>query len=264
MMDSKKYTVKNGDVEIHGMSFGTGSRPLLLIQGLRTNDTELPGFIAGAVFHKLAVKYRVYMADRRSVVNGSIDIRTMAEDYAVFMKELGVKDAYVIGVSQGGMIAQYLAVYHPELVSKLVLAVTASRSNSTIESSARHWEELTEKKEYDRLFTDMMTQMYTKEYTEKYRYIFPLAAKISRPKDPERFKAMCRSIMTCDIYDRLDEIKCPVLVIGGRLDNVTTPEAAEEIAEKLGCEIYMYENYGHSLYDEAKDFYQRAIDFFDK
>ena len=112
--------------------------------------------------------------------------------------------------------------------------------------------------------TNMMTQMYTKEYTEKYRYIFPLAAKISRPKDPERFKAMCRAVTTCDIYDRLDEIKCPVLVIGGRLDNVTTPEAAEEIAEKLGCEIYMYENYGHSLYDEAKDFYQRAIDFFDK
>ena len=236
----------------------------MLIQGLRTNDTELPAFLAGAVFRVLAKKYRVYIVERRSIIEDTINIETMADDVAAVMKARKVSDADIIGVSQGGMIAQYIAVKYPELVSKLVLAVTASRSNSTIEASAEHWIELTQQKQYDKMFIEMMTQMYTAEYIRKNKHILPMAAKISRPKDPERFIALCRSVTTVDIYDRLDEIKCPVLVIGGRLDNVTTPEASEEIAEKLGCELYMYENYGHSLFDEAKDFYQRAIDFFDK
>ena len=37
--------------------------------------------------------------------------------------------------------------------------------------------------------------------------------------------------------------------------------ASSEIAEKLGCEIYMYEKLGHAAYEEAKDFNQRVLDF---
>ena len=60
----------------------------------------------------------------------------------------------------------------------------------------------------------------------------------------------------------LNEIKCPVFVIGGQKDKVTTGEACEEIAEKLGCNIYMYENLGHAMYEEAQDFTEMIYDFF--
>lgn len=46
--------------------------------------------------------------------------RDMAEDQAKAMKALGIANANVMGVSQGGMIAQYLAIDHPELVRKLI------------------------------------------------------------------------------------------------------------------------------------------------
>jgi pimeloyl-ACP methyl ester carboxylesterase len=55
-----------------------------------------------------------------------------------------------------------------------------------------------------------------------------------------------------------------VLVLGGSQDKVTTGEASVEIAEKLGCEIYMYENFGHAAYEEAKDFNRRVYDFLNK
>ncbi len=38
-------------------------------------------------------------------------------------------------------------------------------------------------------------------------------------------------------------------------------EASEEIAEKLGCKIFMYSDLGHAAYEEAKDFNQKIYDF---
>ncbi|MBO5666340.1 MAG: alpha/beta hydrolase, partial [Firmicutes bacterium] len=62
-------------------------------------------------------------------------------------------------------------------------------------------------------------------------------------------------------YEELEKITCPVFVIGGRNDQVVGGRASEEIAEKLGCEIHMYEDLGHAAYEESKDFNQRVYDF---
>ena len=51
----------------------------------------------------------------------------MAKDQVEVMKKLGISKASIIGVSQGGMIAQCIAIDYPELLDKLVLAVTVSR-----------------------------------------------------------------------------------------------------------------------------------------
>ena len=75
---------------------------------------------------------------------------------------------------------------------------------------------------------------------------------------------LTRACLTCEAYDRLEEIRCPVLVVGGRQDQVLTGRASEEIAEKLGCQIYMYEDLGHSAYEEAEDFNDRVLSFLQK
>ena len=67
--------------------------------------------------------------------------------------------------------------------------------------------------------------------------------------------------MTCNAYDELEKITCPVLVIGGKEDKIVGAESSVEIAEKLGCEIFMYENLGHAAYEEAKDFNHRVLEF---
>ena len=38
-------------------------------------------------------------------------------------------------------------------------------------------------------------------------------------------------------------------------------EWEEEIAEKLGCRIRMYEGQGHAVYEEARDFNRAVYDF---
>ena len=55
-----------------------------------------------------------------------------------------------------------------------------------------------------------------------------------------------------------------VLVLGGGQDKIASREASVEIAEKLGCEYYIYEDLGHEAYSESKDFNRRIYDFFKK
>ena len=89
---------------------------------------------------------------------------------------------------------------------------------------------------------------------------------ISRPpyssKNVPRFITLAKACLTCNAYDELEKIQCPVFVIGGMQDKITGGEASMEIAEKLGCKSFIYDDLGHAAYEEAKDFNQRVYDFF--
>jgi len=81
------------------------------------------------------------------------------------------------------------------------------------------------------------------------------------PKDAMRFITLARACLTCHAYDLLDRIRCPVLVIGGCQDQIVTGEASVELANKLDCELYLYEEFGHGVYEEAADFQERVFRF---
>ena len=69
-------------------------------------------------------------------------------------------------------------------------------------------------------------------------------------------------ILSAKAYDDLDKISCPVLVIGADSDKVLGGEASKEIAGRIpGSELYMYEGYSHGVYEQAKDFNGRVLEF---
>ncbi len=162
------------------------------------------------------------------------------------------------------MIAQYLAIDHPELVHKLVLGVTLSRNNATVEQVIADWISMAEQNDYEGFVLDMLNKMYSEVYIKKYRLLLPAAAKLNKPKDFGRFIILAKACLTCNTYNKLDKIQCPVLVLGGKQDKIVTGQASEDIADKLQCECYMYEDLGHAAYEEAKDFNRRIYEFLGK
>ena len=249
------------EVSFDYIQFGTGKKTLLMIQGLNTNGIKGAAVSLAYMYRMFAKEYTVYLFDRRDEVYEGVTVKEMALDIATAMDELGLKNADVFGVSQGGMIAQYLAMERPDLVHKMVLAVTASRNNSTMERVVQNWITMTEKGEFKALVLDMAEKMYSDEYVKRYQFFMPLLTVVQKPKDIKRFLILAKACLTCNAYDSLKKIQCPVFVIGGKQDKVVTGEASEEIAKKLGCEIYMYENLGHAAYEEAADFNQKVFDF---
>lgn len=158
-------------------------------------------------------------------------------------------------------ISQALAIKAPDRIEKAVLAVTLSRPNKTAERVIGQWIEYAENDDYESINREMFTLLYSDEYLEKNKRALPFAIKYVKPTNLKKFIILARSCITFDSYEKLDQITCPVLVLGGKLDKVTTGEASEEIARKLNCPIHMYEQYGHGAYDEAPDFNRRVLEF---
>ena len=257
----KEYKLKLHNGMVDYIRFGNGAKPLVMIQGLNTNGIKGSGLMLAYMYRMFAKDYTVYLFERRSDVYEGITVRELAEDVALAMDALQIGKADVIGVSQGGMIAQYLAIDRPDLVDRLVLAVTLSRNNDTVVPVIENWIALTERGDIKQLVTDMAEKMYSDAYVRRYKPFMPLLAVLQKPKDAERFVNLAKACLTCNAYDELDKIQCPVFVIGGRKDQVTGPDASIEIAQKLGCSYYLYEQLGHAAYEEAKDFNKRIYDF---
>lgn len=261
LYNAKEGKINTGEACFDYIQFGTGQKTLLMIQGLNTNGIKGAALSLAYMYRMFAKEYTVYLFDRRDAVYEGITVRDFALDIAAAMDELGLKNADVFGVSQGGMIAQYLAIERPDLVHKLVLAVTTSRNNVTVEKVVQNWITMTEQGDFKALVFDMAEKMYSEAYVKRYQLFMPLLTVLQKPKDVKRFLILAKACLTCEAYDMIEKIQCPAYVIGGKQDKVVSGAASEEIAEKLGCEIYMYERLGHAAYEEAADFNQRVFDF---
>lgn len=257
----KEYPITIEDTSIDCITFGRGAKSLIMIQGLNTRGIKGAGLSLAWMYRIFAEDYTVYLFDRRPHVREGITVRDMAQDVAAAMDVLGIKNADIFGVSQGGMIAQYLAIDRPDLVNRLVLAVTLSRNNPTVEAVIENWVSMAREGAMKALTADMLEKMYSPSYAKKYRPLLPLLTLLQKPRDVRRFVILAKACLTCNTYEMLDRIKCPVLVIGGGQDKVVGADASGELAQKLGCYVYIYENLGHAAYEEAKDFNRRVFHF---
>ena len=73
---------------------------------------------------------------------------------------------------------------------------------------------------------------------------------------------MAKACIYNDAYEKLEKIQAKTFVIGGELDRTVGAKASRELAERIpNCTLKMYSQYGHALYEEAKDFNQTVLDF---
>ena len=105
--------MKNGciairDTDMYYVSIGKGNKNLVVLPGLSDGLATVKGkaFILASPNRHFFKNYTVYMFSRKNVMPEGYTIREMASDQAAAMKELGIVKASVLGVSQGGMIAQ--------------------------------------------------------------------------------------------------------------------------------------------------------------
>lgn len=263
LFGAQNLTVTTDDFTADVAAFGRGQTPLVMLpgagDGLKTaRGMALPLALS---YRAYARDYRVYMISRRRDLPMGSTTRDMARDAARTMDALGVGRAMVLGVSQGGMIAQHLAADCPDKVAALVLAVTAPRHNAIIEKTVGGWMDMAARGDYRGLMTDTAERSYTKKRAAMYRRMYRLMGDVGKPKDFSRFLAQAQSCLTHDASAA--RIACPTLVIGGREDRVVGCKGSLALHKAIdGSMLYLYDGLGHGAYEEAKDFDGRVRAFF--
>jgi len=257
-------TVAVGDTVIDYAVFGHGKKNLVLLPGLSIRSVKGTALMLAAMYRIFSKEYTVYVLDKKRVVPEGYSIWDIADDTATAMQELGINSASIMGVSQGGMVAQALAIRYPDLVEKLVLCVTACEPNPTMEDVVGIWIDLAQKGDWKTFNCLTFEKMYSKEYLKRYGFMIPVVAGLSKCRDVPRFVTLAKACLAFDCVQELPQITCPAFVIGAKQDLVLTGEASEKIAQILSCELYLYEDYSHGVYNEAADFNQRIYDFLNK
>ncbi len=263
------YNAVNGKVSLDDttmdyVAFGKGSKALIMIPGLgeglqTVGGTAIPFAL---LYRKLAKEFRVYMFSRRLVMPEGFTTRDMAEDIYRAMVQMNIPSANIIGVSLGGMVVQHLAIDHPEAVEKLILCVTLPYQNDTLVSCLTSWVDMARRGDIGGIMSDTLLKSNakpSKAMAAAYRVFGGLLPK----KHIDRFCIMAQAGIDHNTKADLHRITCPTLIIGGRLDQIVTAQGSEQLHKLIPhSTLYMYEDYGHGLYEEAPDFWERVAAYF--
>ena len=266
------YNAKNGILKIGGTTmdyirFGTGERILVMLPGLgdglrSTKGTALP---MAFMYREFAKDFTVYAFSRKNALPEGYTTRDMARDQQEAMEQLGIGCADIFGVSMGGMIAQHLAIDYPGKVGKLILTVTSARPNPILAESIEEWVSCAKRGDHTGLMDSNVRRIYSEGYYRKNKWLVPIMGKLTKPKSYERFFVQADACLTHNAYENLPRIQAPTLVIGGEKDLSLGGDASREIAAAIpDVELRMYEQWGHGLYEEAKDFIEVVLSFLTK
>ena len=265
--NAKNSTLKIGGTTMDYIRFGTGKRILVMLPGLGDGLRSMKGTALPMAFmyREFARDFTVYAFSRKNALPEGYTTRDMARDQAEAIEQLGIERADIFGVSMGGMIAQYLAIDYPEKLGKLILAVTSARPNEILRESVEEWVSFAEKGDHMAFMDSNLRRIYSDGYYRKNQWMVPILGKFTKPQSYDRFFVQADACLKHNAYEDLHQIQAPTLVIGGEKDLSLGGGASKEIAAIIpGAQLRMYPQWGHGLYEEAKDFNQVVLDFLRK
>ena len=246
---------KVGEISLCYKVSGEG-QPLILITGFASAQN-----MWYAQVRAFSKSYRVVTFDNRGFGKsdkppGSYTTKMMASDTIALMDCLGIEKAHIVAGSMGGMIAQEMAIGHPQRVDKLVLFCTTAGGQpwrdvlfDMIEASDPRWNRSKPDLTGARL-QKFMVAMASRSFNGLfYQAVFmplvKLQASLGKLKVPV---GQLEAMISHNTLDRLDKIQAPTLVLAGGKDRVMPPHSSEVLASGIkGARQVVVKNGAHAL-----------------
>ena len=250
-------TAEINGIEIYYEVHGSGE-PLLLVMGLGANATgwyaQIPAF---------SKEYRVIAFDNRGAgrsekPNEPYTMPQMAEDAIGVLDAVGAGSAHVFGMSLGGMIAQELALRHPERVKTLILGGTMCGGRKATFAGPQLVRqfmalaglplEQAAEKGLTLLYSDGFIARNSGRLVER-------ALSVSHLTPPiHALQRQFTAVIGFNTYDRLSAIHVPTLVLVGTADGIIPPANSRVLAETIpGARLVEFKGAGHGFLVECAD-----------
>jgi len=254
---------KVGDINLCYKVRGDG-QPLILIAGLVTAQNAW--FALVRAFSK---RYRVVTFDNRGIggsdkPTGPYSMSMMARDTIGLMDHLGIDRAHILGGSMGGMIAQEMAIDHPQRVDKLILFSTSADGQwlfDLAEATTPNWNRSRSdfaSVDLRKLMGAIASRTFNRPF---YRLVFlpplKLFLKLGMLKVPAGQIEAC---MMHNVLDRLHLIQAPTLVLTGSKDRLIAPHWSEVLASRItGAKLVSIDGGSHVLAGEMAGRFKKEV-----
>lgn len=261
-----KKIFANG-IEIGYQDRGQGE-PLVLVMGLGASSLKWEPHILCYEKH-----FRVLAIDNRGSGCSSkpeceaYSIADMAADVIAMLDALGIERAHVNGISMGGAVAQYLAIYYPERVKSVILTNTFPRCNVSFRRCIEFLRDAVDQldgRSFGRIAQWMIFSSVFQDRNEAYLLDAEANdADAANPMPAYAYKAQCNAILAFDESANLGKIQAPVLVVAGDHDLLATVPLVMEMVNAIpNCRLHMVKDGGHVQHWEDLEGYNKVtLDF---
>jgi pimeloyl-ACP methyl ester carboxylesterase len=232
--------------------------PVLLIMGLGASSR-----LWYRLLPWITRRYRAILLDNRGTgdsapVRSRLTMRDLADDALSVLDAAGEQSAHVVGVSMGGMIAQHLALDHPERVRSLVLGCTTAGGQSgspplRLLATAALRPLLGTRLTFPLIAPALYARATLEERPDRVRE--DLERRMADGTSPITTYAQMGAIAGHDTRTRLGALaEVPTLVLHGLEDVLVPPKRGRDLAELIpGARLVLIPGCGHILGTDAEE-----------
>jgi 3-oxoadipate enol-lactonase len=207
-------------------------RPLFLLHSLLSDRASFD-----AVVPELSKSFRVIVPElpgfgRSHAVTGGL--AAVADRMAEAVKDAaGAEDAIVLGNGYGGFVALQMAIRHPGIASRFVLADCGAAFSEPGRQAFRNMAAASKAKGLAAITDVAMRRLFAPEFQAAHPDLMADRRAAFLCTDLDVFCAACDALAGLDLRPELGKVKAPVLVLVGEHDEATPPPMSHELAAGL-------------------------------
>jgi len=261
--------IQSNNLNIYYEQNGSGE-PCLILNGTGGDLRRKPGVMESPIskhFHVTSFDQRGLGQTQKP--NIPYSVRDYADDAAQLIAQLELGPCRVLGISFGGMVAQELAIRHRASVTQLALYCTSSGGGGGSSFPFSDLDDLPESEraqKFIQLNDTRITQSWIDSKPETCQILLDnYAQRYEYANEPNYMEGIALQLSARaehDVWDRLDQITCPVFLAGGQYDGIATTQNMENLHSRIvNSTLKLYDG-GHLFMTQDRAAFKDTIDFF--
>ena len=251
--------IKVGELDVTYRFDGPADRPVLLMSNsLMSNLTMWDPTVPALADHFRILRYDTRGHGQTTVTPGPYSIAMLADDAIGLLDALGIRQAHIMGLSMGGMIAQQIGARYPDRALSLLLCDTASEM-----PPRSMWEErltIARSRGISGLVDGTIKRWFTAPFIERAPQEIAKVREMILGTPVEGYMNCAGAVRDMAQTTMLLKIKAPTLVITGRQDPACTVEQSTVLHRMIDTSrMIVIEDAAHLSNIEQPSVFNREI-----
>ena len=272
-----KTLIANG-LKLHYLEWGDPSNPTMLLLHGFAQQCHSWDFVALA----FADRYRIIALDQRGhgdsdwASDGDYSPETQQKDIEAFVNSLGIQRFVLMGLSMGGRNSFTYAANNPDRVEALIIVDAGPENVRTGTQNIRNFVEQEDELDSIDAFVDRvikynprrdpiqirgsivnnLRELPNGKWTWKYDKILRSPGRMAGTQDPD---------LTNRLWNYVESLQCPALVVRGDKSDIIATNTADEMANRIpNGKVAIVENAGHLVMGDNPSGFESAVTQFIK